>query len=79
VTATEVIELRTVLDARRRELGLRWWQISVQADVGSTALQQMAYGVASERTHQAVQDWLDRHPTASRMDHAPTTGEETAP
>lgn len=61
MTAREVLELRAAVDERRRQLGLRWWQISVQADVGEKALWRMSYGVASLRTRTQLQEWLHRH------------------
>jgi hypothetical protein len=69
VTPAEVIELRTALDTRRRELGRRWWEVAVEADLTPVALQRMAYGTASPRTLQAVQAWLHRHTALPRTSH----------
>lgn len=76
MTAREVLELRAAVDVRRRELGLKWWQIAVQADVGPDALCRMAHGVASPRTRAQLAAWLHRHTAPPQATRPCTTGEE---
>ncbi|MCK2214258.1 hypothetical protein MF672_010715 [Actinomadura sp. ATCC 31491] len=47
---------------RRRALGLAWWEISVQADIGTDALHKLRVDVASLPTRRALEEWLRRHP-----------------
>lgn len=61
-------QLRAELDARRRELGLKWWQVAVQADVGTDALDRLRNGVAGERTRQRLTAWLERRQTPPRKE-----------
>lgn len=52
------------LDARRRELGLVWWQVSVQTDVSEPSLRALKYG---QRTaYERAQAWLERRPAPPR-------------
>lgn len=62
MTTLEVLALYERIDARRRELGLYWWQLAVEADVGTDALWRMSTGLASPRTREQVAAWLHRHP-----------------
>lgn len=48
------------VNTRRRELGLYWWQIAVEADVGTDALYRMSMDVASLRTREQLAAWLHR-------------------
>jgi hypothetical protein len=62
MTGHDAMRLRAELDRRRRQLGLPWWQVAVQADVGEDALHRLRNGVASAPTREALAAWLHRHP-----------------
>lgn len=57
------------VNARRRALGLYWWQIAAVADVGTDALYRMSMDVASLRTRSALEEWLRRHPAPAPTTH----------
>ncbi|MDF5758580.1 hypothetical protein [Spongiactinospora sp. TRM90649] len=54
-------ELHALLDERRRELGLRWWQIAVQADVTQQRLRLLRHGTCSPRMRARAEEWLRHH------------------
>ncbi|MGP3917647.1 hypothetical protein [Nonomuraea sp. 10N515B] len=56
-------QLHAAVDARRRELGLKWWQIAVQADVSASALERLRNGVVGDRTREQLAAWLRRRQT----------------
>ncbi len=49
-------ELYAAVDARRRELGLAWWQVSVKCDAGYTALARLKDG--GRGAYDAAMAWL---------------------
>lgn len=53
-------QLYAALDTRRRELGLVWWQVAIQADVDSRTLARIRYGTASQATRERCEEWLRR-------------------
>ncbi|MGI5286603.1 hypothetical protein ACQEVF_25145 [Nonomuraea polychroma] len=57
-------QLHAELDARRRELGLKWWQ----ADVSASALERLRNGVVGDRTRERLAAWLRRRQTPPRKE-----------
>ena len=52
-------QLHADVDARRRELGLKWWQ----ADVGADALERLRKRVLGDGTREQLVAWLRRTQT----------------
>ncbi|MGW6502936.1 hypothetical protein [Nonomuraea angiospora] len=53
-------QLHAELDARRRELGLRWWQVAVELDVSLCLLSGLRRGVQSQAVRERAPEWLAR-------------------
>lgn len=51
-------ELAAALQARRHELGLKWWQVHVQINVSDDAVRRMRRGLLSQATRERAEAWL---------------------
>ncbi|HXG03247.1 MAG TPA: hypothetical protein VNO23_07560 [Candidatus Binatia bacterium] len=54
------LELYAAVDARRRQLGLLWWEVEVQADISNTQRERLRAGRPSAVTRRRVEEWLRR-------------------
>lgn len=61
-------QLYAALDARRRELGLAWWQVAVALDVNQVSIRQMHHGLHCQAVTERAPQWLERRPVPPRTE-----------
>lgn len=52
--------LHAELDARRRALGLKWWQVAVALDIGEDRLRRVRTGQLSAALRDRATAWLEK-------------------
>ncbi|MGW4426620.1 hypothetical protein [Streptosporangium sp. NPDC004631] len=52
--------LHAELDARRRGLGLKWWQVAVALDIGEDRLRRVRTGQLSDALRDRATAWLEK-------------------
>ncbi|PZG20635.1 hypothetical protein [Nonomuraea aridisoli] len=53
-------ELSRALQTRRRQLGLFWWQVALELDVGEDAVHRLRAGKAGPDVRRRAEEWLRR-------------------
>ncbi|GIH91977.1 hypothetical protein ACFFMN_33785 [Planobispora siamensis] len=60
--------LHAALDNRRRQLGLKWWQVAIEVDTTETRFREMRNGTVSPALRQRAEAWLERRPVPPRTE-----------